>query len=40
MIESSAPRNRAEVRRLGRRWGQILRNGVEAMIADGLGTAE
>jgi hypothetical protein len=40
MIESSPPRNRAEVRRLGRRWGQILRDGVEAMIADGLGTAE
>jgi hypothetical protein len=40
MIESSAPRNRAEVRRLGRRWGQILRDGIEAMIADGLGTAE
>lgn len=40
MIESSPPRNRAEVRRLGRRWGQILRDGVEAMIADGLATAE
>ena len=40
MIESSPPRNRAEIRRLGRRWGQILRDGVEAMIADGLGTAE
>ena len=40
MIESSPPRNRAEVRRLGRRWGGILRNGIEAMIADGLRTAE
>lgn len=40
MIESSAPRNRSEVRRLGRRWGQILRDGLEAMIADGLATAE
>jgi hypothetical protein len=40
MIESSPPRNRAEVRRLGRRWGQILRDGVEKMIADGLATAE
>lgn len=36
MIESSAPRNRAEVRRLGRRWGQILRDGIEAILADGL----
>lgn len=40
MIESSRPRNRAEVRRLGRRWGQILRDGLEAMIADGLSTPE
>lgn len=39
MIESSPPRNRAEVRRLGRRWGQILRDGIEALIADGLHTA-
>ncbi len=40
MIESSAPRNRAEVRRLGRRWGRILREGVEKLLADGLVTAE
>jgi hypothetical protein len=40
MTESNPPRNRAEVRRLGRRWGQILRDGVEKMIADGLATAE
>ncbi len=40
MMESSPPRNRAEVRRLGRRWGQILRDGIEAMIADGLATEE
>ena len=38
MIESSAPRNRAEVRRLGRRWGQILRDGIETILADGLAT--
>jgi len=37
-IESSRPRNRAEVRRLGRRWGQLLRDGLEAMIEDGLAT--
>ena len=35
-FESTAPRNRAEVRRLGRRWGQIIRDGLEAMINDGL----
>lgn len=40
MIESSSPRNRAEVRRLGRRWGGIVRDGLENMIADGLSTAE
>jgi len=40
MIESSPPRNRAEVRRLGRRWGQILRDGLEAMIADGMSTTQ
>ena len=40
MVESSAPRNRAEVRRLGRRWGGIVRDGLEKMIADGLSTAE
>jgi len=40
MTESNAPRNRAEVRRLGRRWGQILRDGIESVLADGLKTAE
>ena len=40
MIESSPPRNRSEVRRLGRRWGQILRDGTEKLLADGLATAE
>ena len=38
MTESTRVRNRAEVRRLGRRWGQILRDGLEKMIADGLNT--
>ena len=38
MFESSPPRNRAEVRRLGRRWGDIIRNGLEAMLQDGLAT--
>ena len=36
MTESTPPRNRAEVRRLGRRWGQILRDGIEAMLGDGM----
>lgn len=40
MMESSPPRNRAEVRRLGRRWGAMIRDGLEKMIADGLATAE
>ena len=36
--ESTPPRNRAEVRRLGRRWGQIIRDGLETMIGDGMST--
>lgn len=36
MSESTRPRNRAEVRRLGRRWGGLLRDGLEKMLADGL----
>jgi hypothetical protein len=36
MFESTPPRNRAEVRRLGRRWGTMIRDGLEAIIADGL----
>lgn len=36
MTESNRVRNRAEIRRLGRRWGGILRDGLEKMIADGL----
>jgi hypothetical protein len=35
-MESTRVRNRAEVRRLGRRWGQIIRDGLEKMIEDGL----
>jgi hypothetical protein len=38
MQESTRPRNRAEVRRLGRRWGQIIREGLEAVITDGMAT--
>lgn len=36
MTESNRVTNRAEVRRLGRRWGGQLRDGLEKMIADGL----
>lgn len=36
MMESSPPRNRSEIRRLGSRWGQTLRKGIEAMLSDGL----
>lgn len=36
MQESTPPRNRAEVRRLGRRWGEIIRTGLETMIGDGM----
>jgi hypothetical protein len=36
MTESNSVQNRAEVRRLGRRWGALLREGLEKMIADGL----
>ncbi len=39
-FESTPPRNRAEVRRLGRAWGQIIRDGLEKMIGDGLATAQ
>lgn len=35
-MESNRVRNRAEVRRLGQRWGGILRNGLETIFADGL----
>lgn len=34
--ESTPPRNRAEVRRLGRRWGQLIRDGLDTMISDGM----
>lgn len=36
MQESTPPRNRAEVRRLGRRWANIIRTGLERMIEDGM----
>ena len=36
MFESSPPRNRAEVRRLGRHWGRIVRDGLENILGGGL----
>jgi len=33
---SNRATNRAEVRRLGRRWGQLLREGLEKLLTDGL----
>ena len=33
MMSSNPVNNRTEVRRLGRRWGQILRNGLERLLA-------
>ncbi len=35
-FESNRVTNRAEVRRLGRAWGRIVRDGLEAILADGL----
>ena len=36
MQQSNRARNRAEVRRLGRRWGDILRDGLDALLTDGV----
>ena len=36
MFESSPPRNRAEVRRLGRHWGRLVRDGLEKILGGGL----
>lgn len=36
MIESNRVTNTAEVRRLGRRWGQIVRAGLDALLTDGI----
>ena len=33
---SNRATNRAEVRRLGRRWGQLLREGLEKLLTDGI----
>ncbi len=33
---SNRATNRAEIRRLGRRWGQLLRDGLEKLLTDGL----
>lgn len=36
MRESTTVTNRAEVRRLGRRWGSMLRTGLDTLLTDGL----
>ncbi len=38
-MESNPVTNRAEVRRLGRRWGSIIRDGLEKMLSDGLASS-
>ncbi len=37
MVESNSVTNRAEVRRLGRRWGGILRDGLDTLLTAGAG---
>ncbi len=37
MIESNRVTNRTEVRRLGRRWGSLLRDGLDTLLATGAG---
>lgn len=36
MQESNQVTNRSEVRRLGRHWGRLLRDGLDALLTDGL----
>ncbi len=36
MTESNRVTNRAEVRRLGRRWGKMLRDGLDTLLTEGL----
>jgi hypothetical protein len=36
MVESNRVTNRAEVRRLGRRWASILRSGLEELVTEGM----
>lgn len=36
MIESNRVTNTAEVRRLGRRWGSIVRDGLDMLLTDGI----
>jgi hypothetical protein len=33
---SNRATNRAEVRRLGRRWGELLRDGLDTLLTDGV----
>jgi hypothetical protein len=36
MFESTPPRNRAEVRRLGRQWGRMIRDGLDEILGGGV----
>lgn len=36
MMESNTVSNQAEIRRLGRRWGQIVREGLDTLLTDGV----
>jgi hypothetical protein len=38
MIESNRVTNASEIRRLGRRWGEIVRKGLETLLTEGAGT--
>lgn len=38
MIESNRVTNAAEIRRLGRHWGRIVRDGLELLLTEGAGT--
>ena len=38
MIESNRVTNASEIRRLGRRWGEIVRKGLETLLTGGAGT--
>jgi len=37
LTASNRVTNAAEVRRLGRRWAQIVRDGLETLMTDGVG---
>ena len=38
MMESNTVSNQSEIRRLGRRWGEIIREGLDTLLTDGIGS--